>query len=75
MLRLLETSLEPEQHPTPRARGGRKRASSRRPQHHVAGAMALHISKLRGITDPVRSRLKRQGITYIDQLVEAAGGA
>ena len=37
--------------------------------------MALHISKLRGITDPVRSKLKRQGITYTDQLVEAAGRA
>ena len=58
MLRLLETSLEPEQHPTPRARGGRKRPSGRRPQHPVAGAIALHISKLRGITNPVRSKLK-----------------
>jgi len=79
---LLETTLEPAasssarlQHPPPRARGGRKRPPGRRPQHHAAGALALHISKLRGITDPVRSRLKRQGITYSDQLVEVAGGA
>jgi chlorosome envelope protein I len=37
--------------------------------------MSLHISKLRGITDRVRSRLKRHGITYTAQLVEAAGSA
>jgi predicted flap endonuclease-1-like 5' DNA nuclease len=35
--------------------------------------VALHISKLRGITDQLRSKLKREGITYTDQLVEAAG--
>jgi predicted flap endonuclease-1-like 5' DNA nuclease len=35
-------------------------------------AMSLHISKLRGITYPVRQRLKRQGITYTHQLIAAA---
>jgi predicted flap endonuclease-1-like 5' DNA nuclease len=34
--------------------------------------MSLHISKLRGITDQVRHRLKRQGITYSHQLIAAA---
>ena len=34
--------------------------------------MSLHISKLRGITDHVRQRLKRQRITYTHQLIEAA---
>ena len=37
-----------------------------------ARGMSLHISKLRGITDRVRHRLKRQGITYTHQLIEAA---
>lgn len=37
------------------------------------GATALHISKLRGITDRVRARLKREGITYTDQLLAVAG--
>ena len=34
-------------------------------------AMSLHISKLRGITYQVRQRLKRHGITYTHQLIEA----
>jgi hypothetical protein len=39
----------------------------------TTGATALHISKLRGITNGVRARLKRQGISYTDQLLAAAG--
>src|SRR5262245_39688060 len=34
---------------------------------------SLHTSKLRGMTDRVRARLKRLGITYSDQLLEATG--
>jgi predicted flap endonuclease-1-like 5' DNA nuclease len=76
---LLEATLEPaaasaRQRP-PSVPGGRERRSSRRSHHDAAGAMSLHISKLRGITDQVRIRLKRQGISYSDQLVEAAGRA
>jgi hypothetical protein len=41
-------------------------------RHKPARGMSLHISKLRGITDRVRHRLKRQGITYTHQLIEAA---
>ena len=37
--------------------------------------MSLHLSKLRGITDWVRGKLKRRGITYTHQLIEAAGCA
>jgi predicted flap endonuclease-1-like 5' DNA nuclease len=47
-------------------------AARRRPTD-PSGAMSLHISKLRGMTDRVRARLKRYGITYTDQLLEAAG--
>jgi predicted flap endonuclease-1-like 5' DNA nuclease len=36
-------------------------------------SMSLHVSKLRGISVQVRNRLKRQGITYTHQLLEAAG--
>lgn len=39
------------------------------------GASSLHVSKLRGIGVEARSRLKRQGITYTDQLLERAGTA
>ncbi len=38
-----------------------------------AGGGALHISKLGGITARARARLKREGITYTDQLLAAAG--
>lgn len=37
-----------------------------------SGAMSLHISKLRGMTYEIRGRLKRQGITYTHQFLEAA---
>ena len=53
--------------------------AARRPSRAAAssraappGAMSLHISKLRGITDQVRHKLKRQGITYSHQLIAAA---
>jgi hypothetical protein len=35
-------------------------------------AMSLHISKLRGITEQVRQKLKRQVIVYTHQLIAAA---
>jgi predicted flap endonuclease-1-like 5' DNA nuclease len=38
------------------------------PQHQ------LHVSKLRGMDVPTRNKLKRYGITYAAQLLEAAGG-
>jgi predicted flap endonuclease-1-like 5' DNA nuclease len=76
---LLEATLEPvasfEQLRPPSARGEWERPSGRRSHQDAAGARSLHISKLRGITDQVRIRLKRQGISYTDQLVEAAGRA
>ena len=37
--------------------------------------MSLHVSKLRGISNQVRNRLKQQGVTYTHQLLEAAGRA
>jgi predicted flap endonuclease-1-like 5' DNA nuclease len=40
-----------------------------------ARMMSLHVSKLRGITYELRGKLKQRGITYSDQLLEAAGGA
>ena len=47
--------------------------TARRRRTSPSGAMSLHVSKLRGMTDRVRARLKRQGITYTDQLLEAIG--
>jgi predicted flap endonuclease-1-like 5' DNA nuclease len=35
--------------------------------------MSLHVSKLRGISNQVRNHLKRHGVTYTHQLLEAAG--
>jgi predicted flap endonuclease-1-like 5' DNA nuclease len=60
---------EPERPASPNPLSG----AARRPDG--PGAMSLHISKLRGITDPVRGKLKRRGITYTHQLVEAAARA
>lgn len=37
------------------------------------GVMSLHVSKLRGISLETRSKLKHRGITYTQQLLEAAG--
>ena len=67
---VLEATLDPEADaPTLPVEPG----ASRRPERPgPARAMSLHISKLRGITDWVRHRLKRQGITYTQQLIEAA---
>lgn len=39
----------------------------------VSNASPLHVSKLRGMDVPTRNKLKRQGITYADQLIQAAG--
>jgi predicted flap endonuclease-1-like 5' DNA nuclease len=55
------TALPVEKFPAARATGDR--------------AMSLHVSKLRGISYQVRSRLKQQGVTYTHQLLEAAGRA
>jgi len=50
-------------------------AGHRSPDGEAGGrSMSLHVSKLRGISVPVRNRLKRHGITYTHQLLEAAGG-
>ena len=40
-----------------------------------AGAMSLHVSKLRGISLETRRKLKRQGISYTHQLLREAGSA
>ena len=37
------------------------------------GAMSLHVSKLRGISLDVRTKLKRQGVSYTHQLLREAG--
>lgn len=39
----------------------------------TSNASPLHVSKLRGMDIPTRNKLKRQGITYAGQLLEAAG--
>ena len=67
---LLQASLEPDAgtEPLPGGPGGNRRPRPPAPPR----AMSLHISKLRGITYQVRQRLKRQGITYTHQLIEAA---
>lgn len=38
-------------------------------------SMSLHVSKLRGISVIIRRKLKRQGITYTQQLLAAAGAS
>jgi predicted flap endonuclease-1-like 5' DNA nuclease len=69
MALLLQASLEPDAGTEP-LRGGSGGDRPRPPA--PPRAMSLHISKLRGITYQVRQRLKRQGITYTHQLIEAA---
>jgi predicted flap endonuclease-1-like 5' DNA nuclease len=54
---------------------GAKARRGRRRRQDFSGAMSLHVSKLRGITYELRSKLKRQGIAYTDDLLRAAGGA
>jgi predicted flap endonuclease-1-like 5' DNA nuclease len=36
-------------------------------------SMSLHVSKLRGISNQDRNKLKRHGVTYTHQLLDAAG--
>jgi predicted flap endonuclease-1-like 5' DNA nuclease len=49
-------------------------AGARRRQTQAGGrSMSLHVSKLRGISNQVRNRLKRHGVTYTHQLLDAAG--
>ena len=55
--------------PEPGAAGGRA------PEADGAGAMSLHVSKLRGISLDVRIKLKRQGVSYTHQLLREAGSA
>jgi predicted flap endonuclease-1-like 5' DNA nuclease len=52
--------------------GARRLHRSRRAQASRR-TMSLHVSKLRGISDQVRNRLKRHGVTYTHQLLDAAG--
>src|SRR5690349_16559469 len=40
-----------------------------------AGGLGLPVSKLRGLTLPVRAALKRRGIVTCGRLLRAAGGA
>jgi predicted flap endonuclease-1-like 5' DNA nuclease len=42
-------------------------------QAKASRSMSLHVSKLRGISNQVRNQLKRHGVTYTHQLLEAAG--
>lgn len=50
-------------------------AAGRAPGSDGAGAMSLHVSKLRGISLDVRIKLKRQGVSYTHQLLREAGSA
>jgi predicted flap endonuclease-1-like 5' DNA nuclease len=72
---LSEEALEPAASPPAGAPAGRVPLHGRVQRADRAGAMSLHVSKLRGITDPVRAKLKRRGISYTHQLVEAAARA
>jgi predicted flap endonuclease-1-like 5' DNA nuclease len=51
--------------------GGRRSLQGRQVQG--SRSMSLHVSKLRGISNHVRNRLKRYGVTYTHQLLDAAG--
>ena len=57
----VDAGAEPADGPGRKTQGGR--------------SMSLHVSKLRGISNQVRTRLKRHGVTYTHQLLEAAGPA
>jgi predicted flap endonuclease-1-like 5' DNA nuclease len=58
--------------PESAAGGVASRPASRR-QAQGGRSMSLHVSKLRGISNQVRNKLKQQGVTYTHQLLEAAG--
>ena len=51
---------------------GDPRAATAGPE---AGGLALPVSKLRGLTLPIRAALKRRGIVTCGRLLRAAGGA
>jgi predicted flap endonuclease-1-like 5' DNA nuclease len=55
------------------AEAGVRTLPGRRTQSRSDRSMSLHVSKLRGISNQVRNKLKRQGVTYTHQLLEAAG--
>src|SRR5262245_12046693 len=53
--------------------GGARRLQGNRQTQASGRSMSLHVSKLRGISNQVRNRLKRHGVTYTHQLLDAAG--
>ena len=50
-------------------------AAGQGPTSDATDAMSLHVSKLRGISLDVRTKLKRQGVSYTHQLLRDAGSA
>ena len=67
----LPSQLPPEAGARPET--GVRRPARPRSRAAADGSTSLHLSRLRGVTGQVRRRLKRQGIAYTDQLLEAAG--
>ena len=65
---------EPATAPTVAAKGGADKAVDGR-SARGGRSMSLHVSKLRGISNQVRTKLKQHGVTYSHQLLEAAGSA
>ena len=59
--------------PAADAAEGAARLLDGRRQGQGGQSMSLHVSKLRGISNEVRNKLKRNGVTYTHQLIEAAG--
>jgi predicted flap endonuclease-1-like 5' DNA nuclease len=55
------------------AGAGARRLHRSRQAQASGRSMSLHVSKLRGISNQVRNRLKRYGVTYTHQLLDAAG--
>jgi predicted flap endonuclease-1-like 5' DNA nuclease len=75
-LRLASSGRRNVAAPDDASREARTEASDGARQTRAGGrSMSLHISKLRGISNQVRTKLKQQGVTYTDQLLEAAGSA
>jgi predicted flap endonuclease-1-like 5' DNA nuclease len=50
-----------------------RKLDGRRQEQGGGRSMSLHVSKLRGISNQVRNKLKMHGVTYTHQLLEAAG--
>jgi predicted flap endonuclease-1-like 5' DNA nuclease len=62
----------PSSAPGDSAEAGARKLDGRQAQGG-SRSMSLHVSKLRGISNQLRNKLKQQGVTYTHQLLDVAG--